>query len=131
MDARRSERQAVDSAIAGQRVVLYTIAIDSGVAAATLNSLRKFAESLGCDVAAELYDMVPVGTPRSTRTGWLAIEQYIVDGKVQGVIATTETEIAFYRADRTALRSWLLCNKALACYLLSEHGPRSEGGVRA
>lgn len=115
----------VGSASAGARVVLYTCAIDSGIATRSLTVLRTFATAQGWTAVHEAYDVAPIGTARHLRTGWRAIEQALHRGDATGFIAPAEQEIACRPADRAALRGWIIDLGAFAVY--PRPGPARSG----
>ncbi|MGW6055391.1 hypothetical protein [Streptomyces sp. NPDC055189] len=102
--------------------VLYTCSQNSQTAARMLVSLRNCADACGWPVVHEVYDLAPPSVPRRRRIGWCAVEQLVLRGEVNVLIAPAEREIARTPAERIALRAWL-CGAA-ACALYPPDGLR-------
>ncbi|MGW7068819.1 hypothetical protein ACWGII_37875 [Streptomyces sp. NPDC054855] len=96
--------------------MLYTSSTAPQVVARMLAHLGSFAASCGWLVVHEVYDLVPPEVPRRQRIGWCTVENLVVRGEVNGVIAPAEQEIAWAHGDRIALRAWLLGASAFAFY---------------
>ncbi|GGX58005.1 ATP-binding protein [Streptomyces chartreusis] len=106
----------VGRAATGAHVVLYTCTIDAHIAGAKLSALRAFASALGWTVRHEAYDLAPLGTPRSRRAGWAAVERALTTRDATGFVAPSEQEIACHPAERAGLRGWITELSAFAAY---------------
>ncbi|MGW6318961.1 hypothetical protein [Streptomyces sp. NPDC055099] len=111
------------------RVVLYTSSTAPQVVARRLAHLGSFTASCGWLVVHEVYDLAPPEAPRRRRIGWCTVENLVVRGEANGVIAPAEQEIAWAHSDRIALRAWLLNTSVFTVYLHDE--PSSEGRAQA
>ncbi|MFH8492448.1 hypothetical protein [Streptomyces longisporoflavus] len=103
------------------RGVLYTCNTNPAAVARVLADLRGFAAVHGWPVFHEVYDLAPPGTPRRRRFGWRTVEQLVLRGEVNAVIAPSERELACTRSQLFALRRWL--SGAGACALYPHDGP--------
>ncbi|WP_409239734.1 ATP-binding protein [Streptomyces sp. PA5.6] len=120
--------QTIGTIPATPRALLYTSTVDSRTAHSTLSALHRAATAAprGWTVVHELYDLAPTNQPRHRRTGWLTAVQLLTDGTANGLIAPAEQEIAWFPADRAALRAWLLGLSAFAVYLRPSPGPAHQ-----
>ncbi|MEV8321306.1 hypothetical protein AB0Q95_44895 [Streptomyces sp. NPDC059900] len=98
------------------RGVLYTCRTNSQAVARTLMDLRGWAEAHGWPVLDEVYDLAPPAVPCCRRIGWCTVEQLVLRGDVNCVIAPAEREIARTPAERIALRAWLRDGSVCALY---------------
>lgn len=118
------------------RVVLYTSSTDSRIVARRLAHLGSFTASCGWLVVHEVHDLAPPEVQRRMRIGWCTVENLVLRGEVNGVIAPAEQEIAWTHGDRIALRAWLLGASAFAfypqdCLRQAIHAPISPEGAPA
>ncbi|MEV8315127.1 hypothetical protein AB0Q95_13215 [Streptomyces sp. NPDC059900] len=98
------------------RSLLYTCHSNSATAARKLADLRGFAEAHGWPVLHEVYDPAPPETPRRRRIGWCTVEQLVLRGEVNTLIAPAEQEMVRTPAEQGALRIWLRGTGTCALY---------------
>lgn len=115
-------------------VVLYACIHDNRGVEDVLGHLRRHAEARDWVVHSALHDVDDITSPRGARQAWPDVEQLLQTRLVQGVVAPTEDEIAFYPRGKEQFRDMLLSLPAFASYLvpkaLSEPAHKqSEGGV--
>jgi hypothetical protein len=98
------------------RVVLYACLPDSPAPDATMHGLRVHAEARDWIVAAEHHDHSLLTTPRAERQKWPEVELLVLSGAVEGIVASSEAEIAHSPELRQQLRDWLIERRAFAAY---------------
>ncbi|MGW6027607.1 hypothetical protein [Streptomyces sp. NPDC055099] len=107
--------------------VLYACHSNSAIAARALADLRDVADAHRWPVVHEVYDLAPPAVPRRRRIGWCTLEQLVLRGATNTVIAPAEWEIAWTQSERITLQAWL---RGVSSCALCPQGNRREPGCR-
>ncbi|KNB52883.1 hypothetical protein [Streptomyces caatingaensis] len=99
------------------RVVLYTLIHDDSKPDEVMQRLRRHAEARDWVVHEAFVDFASLESTRTDRKCWPKAERLLKDRAVQGLVARSEDELAFYRLGKDRLRNWLLELPAFAKYV--------------